>query len=271
MSEKVAVALGNVQGTLLLPLWGRAVETQSRKPLLQDWTAVEIINQINYDFATIAQHINTISQFSWIARSLYIDGVIKQFLRKHPKTAIVNIGCGLDTTFDRIDNGELYWYELDLPDVIELRRKFIPEQDRREYITSSFLDDAWLNQLRSADNVLFIAAGVFYYFEAAQIRRFLIKLADAFPGSEIVFDATTPFGVKMANQKVIKESGMDEKSFLKWGLQNGKDLQAWDSRIQILAEQPMFKGLKSGLAFPKKVGALLADWLKIMSMVHLQF
>jgi O-methyltransferase involved in polyketide biosynthesis len=195
---------------------------------------VEIINQINYDFSTIAHHINPISQLSWIARSLYIDGAIKRFLLKHPKAAIVNIGCGLDTTFDRVDNAELKWYDLDLPDVIELRRQFIPENDRRKYITSSFLDDFWLTQLRIADNVLFIAAGVLYYFEAAQIRRFLIKLADSFSGSEMVFDATSPFGVKMANQKVIKKSGLDEKSFLKWGLQNAKDLPAWDSRIKIL-------------------------------------
>jgi O-methyltransferase involved in polyketide biosynthesis len=270
MSGKVTVTLGDVQKTLLLPLWGRAVETQSRKPLLQDWTAVDIVSQINYDFAKIARHISPISQISWIARSLYIDGVIKQFLQKHPQAAIVNIGCGLDTTFDRVDNGELYWYDLDLPDVIELRRQFIPENDRRKYITSSFLEDSWLNRLPNKDNVLFIAAGVFYYFEATQIKHFLIKLADSFPGSEMVFDATSPFGVKMANQKVIKESGLDEQSFLKWGLPKAKDLQAWDSRFKILAEEPMFKGIKHHLDFGKKVGTWISDRIKLMSMVRLE-
>jgi hypothetical protein len=96
-------------------------------------------------------------------------------------------------------------------------------------------------------------------------------LADAFPGSEMVFDVTSPFGVKMANRKVIKDGGMDEKSFLKWGLQNAKDLPAWDSRIQILAEQPMFKGMKQNLSLGEKIGTGLSDRLKLMSMVHLMF
>ena len=42
MTEKIAVQLGNVQKTLLLPLWGRAMETGKSEPLLVDKTAVEV-------------------------------------------------------------------------------------------------------------------------------------------------------------------------------------------------------------------------------------
>ena len=205
MSEKVSIELGNIQRTLLLPLWGRAVETQKKEPLLVDKTAVEIVEKINCDFSAMSKDLSAISLFGWIRRSLLIDTVIKQFIEKHPKATIVNIGCGLDTTFDRIDNGTIRWYDLDMPDTIELRRKFIQENERRQYIASSFLDYDWLKRLIIEDNILFIAAGVFYYFEEFQIKDFLHKIADLSPESEIVFDATSPIGVKMANKMVIKK------------------------------------------------------------------
>ena len=99
--DKISVELGDVQKTLFLPLWGRAFESKKEKPLLRDRTALEIIEKVNYDFAGIAKNISELSQVAWIMRSIYIDEVIKNFLDQHPKATIVNIGCGMDTTFDK--------------------------------------------------------------------------------------------------------------------------------------------------------------------------
>lgn len=270
MSEKLKINLGNVQKTLLLPLWGRAVETQKNEPLLVDQTAVEIIDKIDYDFSAITRNLSEISQLGWIWRSLSFDKIIKDFIEKHPKATIVNIGCGLDTTFERIDNGTIEWLDLDLPDVIAMRKQFIRESVRRKFIAESFLDDEWLNLLKNKEDILFIAAGVLYYFEEQQIRGFLDKLADAFPKCEITFDATSPIGVKMANKMVIKSSGMDEKSFLKWGLKSAKDLLQWDNRIGITEEFSLFENVKIGLPFKIRIGILLSDILKMQYMVHLK-
>jgi O-methyltransferase involved in polyketide biosynthesis len=157
---------------------------------------------------------------------------------------------------------------LDLPDVIELRREFIHENERREFIASSFLDDAWLHQLKIEDNILFIAAGVLYYFEEYQIKGFFKKIADLFPESEMVFDASSPLGIKMANKMVIKNGGMDETSFLKWGLKNAKEIRLWDHRIEILEEYPLFKNMRK--AFKNKMGAWMSDTFKMQYMVHLK-
>jgi O-methyltransferase involved in polyketide biosynthesis len=123
---KIEIDLSDVQKTLLLPLWGRAVETRKKNPMLVDTAAVGIIDRIDYDFSTIANSMSPISQLAWVVRCLHIDRTIKQFLRTHPNATLVNIGYGLDTTFQRIDNGTLVWYDLDLPDVIALRKKLIP-------------------------------------------------------------------------------------------------------------------------------------------------
>jgi len=265
-----AVELGSVQKTLLLPLWGRAVETRKARPLLMDRTACRIVESIDYDFSTISRNISFISQLSWIARSLHTDRTIREFLERHPGAAFVNLGAGMDTTFERIDNGRLRWYDLDLPDVIELRRKYIPESDRRKFIACSLVDDRWLGQLPAVDLVFFLASGVFYYFEEAQIKAFLIKLANAFPGSEILFDACTPRGVRMANEKVIKAGGMDDSAVLKWGLERTGDIESWDSRIAVVAAYPLFRSMKRALSMREKLATFVSDSMRLMSMVHLR-
>ena len=270
MPLKLAVDLGGVQKTLLLPLWGRAVETCKQKPLLVDSAAAQIIEKIDYDFSTMTNSLSEITRLSWIVRSLHIDRTIKRFLKNHPRATIVNIGCGLDTTLDRIDNGSLQWYNLDLPDVIDLRRNLIPEPDRSTSISCSFLDESWFQQVAIVDSVLFLAAGVFYYFDEIEIKKFFLRLADVFPASELLFDIASLLGVRMANKKVIEAGGMDPTAILKWGIETAKHIQTWDKRIMLLEEYPMFKGMKKGLSFKNKYGTFLSDRLKIMSMVHLK-
>ena len=85
-------------------------------------------------------------------------------------------------------------------------------------------ESGWLEQIEVDENVLFIAAGVFYYFEEKEVKGFLIRLADHFPGSEILFDVSSPYGVKVANRMVITKSGLDEESFLKWGVASAQPI-----------------------------------------------
>jgi O-methyltransferase involved in polyketide biosynthesis len=268
MTNRVNINLGNVQKTLFLPLWGRAVETRKNKPLLVDETAVRIIGQIDYDFSQITQNLDELSQIAWIKRSQFCDRVTKNFLKSYPEGTIVNLGCGLDTTFERIDNGKLRWYDLDLADVIELRKKFIKENERRKFIAASFLERDWLDNIEVEGNVLFIAAGLFYYFKENEIKEFIIRLIDSYTGSEILFDVSSPIGVKIANKKVIESSGLDKKSFLTWGLKNKKDMLTWDSRIRIVGTYYYFRTLRIGIR--NIFMGMLSDFLGIQYMVHLR-
>lgn len=270
-TPKIPVQLGSVQETLFLPLWGRAIETRKQEPLLKDEIAIKIIDQLDYDFSTIAASVNEVTQIGWISRSLLIDRIIKRFLKKHPQGAVVNIGCGLDTTFDRVDNGILAWYELDLPDVIELRRKLIPGNDRRKLISSSFLNYEWLEQLKGNQHIMFVAAGVLCYFDECQIRGFFKKIADSFPNSEMVFDAFSPAAIKISNKWVIKDGGMDEKAVLKWGLKRAKFIGLWDSRIKVLDEHLLYKNRKSDLSIKGKFLTLISDRLRMLYLVHITF
>lgn len=262
--------LGSVQKTLLLPLWGRAFETQKKEPLLTDKTAAEIIGRLDYDFSRIAANIGILTQLAWIARSLNFDRAIRRFLERHPRASIVNIGCGLDTTLGRVDNGTLTWYDLDLPDVISLRGRFITPTGRSRSIACSLLEDSWYGEVGGRDGILFLAGGVFYYFEEAQMRCFFSKLAERFPGSEVIFDAVSPFGVKVANKRVIEAGGMDEGSLLKWGMKRARSMQGWDRRIAIVGDYPLFSIIRRRLDGPNRVRTLISDLLRVMYMVHLR-
>ena len=269
-SAKITVDLGHVPKTLFLPLWGRAIESQKERPLLVDKTALQIIDAVDYDFATLTENLSDLTQAAWIMRSLCVDETVRVFLAKYPHGTIVNIGCGLDTTFDRIDNGTVLWYDLDLPDVIQLRRRFIPESDRRKLITASFLDESWLNDIHVSEQVLFIADGVFYYFEEDQVKDFLVRLAKRFSGCEIIFDASSPYGIKTANRMVIKRSGLDENSFLKWGLKNAETLTTWDRRFQVLNTHYYFGKNGQHLGLRVRLIGWISDRMKIQYMIHLR-
>lgn len=200
-----------------------------------------------------------------------IDETISKFLKNHPKSTIINVGCGLDTTFDRIDNGVLRWYDLDLPNVIDLRRNFIREDDRRKFIAASLFDRSWFKELEMEGLVFFIAAGVLYYFEENQVKNFLTGLADNFRGSEIIFDACSPKGVEMANKLVIKNAGMDENSFLKWGILNAAEMNSWDKRIKVLGEYLYFRRLKKDVKLKNRLLGFISDHMKIQYLIHAAF
>jgi O-methyltransferase involved in polyketide biosynthesis len=261
--------LSGVQETLFLPLWGRAHETRKSKPLLVDNTAVSIVESIDYNFADIAEKINPVSRAAWIARSLFFDKEIKLFLEKYPDGSVVNIGCGLDTTFDRVNNGTAIWYELDLPDVIELRKRYINESLLRKFLPYSVFDEKWYQEIKNKKKVFLLLAGVIYYFEENEIKALFNSFCTIFERCEIVFDYSSPRGAKIANKRVIQDGGMDKSAYLKWGIDNLKEIEKWNNKIKIIKNIPLFKEFKKNYPVIKRIGMNISDAMNIMSLAHI--
>jgi O-methyltransferase involved in polyketide biosynthesis len=269
MNTKFKVELGDIQKTLFMPVWARAVETQKNKPILIDKTAVKIIGSVDFDFSPMTKNIPGISQIAWIARCKRFDLIVKGFINEHPDGTVVNIGCGLDTSYERINNNSVLWYDLDLPNIIELKKKFLKETDKRKFISQSFLETSWFDDIVINDNVLFISTGVFVYFEEAEIKNFIIKVAEKFDESELFFDVTSPKGKEIANQ-VIQKSGLDSRSYFKWGLTDKAILTSWDNRINLLNTFYTFRIEGLGLSPENEQMAKISDSLDIQYMVHLK-
>lgn len=264
------INLGSVQETMLLPLWGRAVETLKPRPLLTDNKAVEIINSIHYDFSTIADNISKLSRVSWIARSIFFDKKISEFISANPYATIVNVGCGLDTTFDRIDNGKINWIDLDLPDAIELRKQYFKESARRRFIAKSVFDTAWYDEIPDKDKVMLLVAGVIYYFDESEVRKLFSEIHTSIPGAEVIFDHASKLGIKLSNEQVIKRGGMNESAYLKWGTDDIYEIEKWDSFIKVISNMPMYKEHKKNYPLTKRIGMNIADRLRVMSLAHIR-
>src|ERR1035441_5061298 len=134
MGTRQSIQLGEIEETMLVPLYARAVETLKKRPVLKDSKAVEMVEAIDWDFRRIHQ---TRRLMSCILRTAAFDEFVKEFLSRHPEGTVVEIGAGLNTRFERLDNGTLHWFDLDLPDAVELRRKFFIDSGRRVTLAGS--------------------------------------------------------------------------------------------------------------------------------------
>ena len=225
MPETTLVNLKGVSETLLIPLYIRAKETQRADAMLRDETAVQMVGHIDYDFSRIKlmEH----DMLGVVLRVREFDRFTRDFMAGHRDPAVVHIGCGLDTRFERVDDGRVEWYDLDLPDVIDLRRKLIREEGKRHHLLSgSVFDFAWLEAVKENRQrpFLFMAEGVFPYFEEAQIKSFVSRAQKEFPGAELVFDAHTPF-VIWADNLQLAFSKVSAR--MKFALKHGRDVETW--------------------------------------------
>ena len=197
--DKVKIQLSGISQSMLGCLWGRAQLSKRYSSLFYDEKAIELVEKIDYDFSTsddvqgiwfsISHKLDLPGLGLITLRARQFDEKLKTYITEHPRASVVNIGAGLDTTFYRVDNGLIHWYDLDLPAVIDIRRQLLPEPDRVTYIAKSFLDPSWCKDITySKDGVFMIAGGVFRFFEGSQVKQFFSMLADNFDGGEIVFN-----------------------------------------------------------------------------------
>ncbi|MBI4979883.1 MAG: class I SAM-dependent methyltransferase [Spirochaetes bacterium] len=221
--------LHGVARTLLVPLACRAVESIRPDAILRDPRAVEIYHALggNPEFLL---GMRATDAFITVMRARQFDTFTRTFLDTNPDGLVVDIGCGLDTRFHRLDNGRMSWLGIDLPEVIELRRSVVPDTDRAETIGISMLDVSWLDEAaRHNRPVLFLAEGVFPYFSTGDVKPLLTEMAARFPGSELVFDAASPFISRHHNRmsSVLKRSGARAR----WDAKGPEAIEPWGFRL----------------------------------------
>ncbi len=237
MPEIAKQTLDNVAETLLFTLYVRALESQRPDALLKDEKAVALLDQLGGDIARLQRvKMDEEDMATLILRNRQFDRHARDFLARYPEAVVVHLGCGFDSRFERVDNGKVEWYDLDVPEVITLRRKLIGEEGPRyHHLGYSAFDPAWLDivAVHQQRPFLFLAEGVFMYFKEAQIRSLARSLLERFPGAELVFDAFAPYLVCMNNLRMTL-GGVGARYY--WGLKHGKDLEDWGKGIGLLDE-----------------------------------
>jgi len=210
MIQEMTVQLDRVPETLLWTLYHRAVEARRADSVIDDPMAIELVDRIDFPFAERFGSGERLAQWQAL-RARCFDDEIQRFLAAHPEGTVVALGEGLETQSWRIDNGRMSWVTVDFPEVIELRREFLPQDDRRTMVSCSVLDPAWLGHVEGRD-VLVTAQGVLMYLEPEDVRVLVARVAEHFPS--FVFDAVPRW---IVGRELKTQSGYTPPAW-SWGI-----------------------------------------------------
>lgn len=255
--QESANQLTGVAETLMITLYARYVETQHSDSFFQDYKAVEIVERTNYGFDKYAK--GWASQLGVVIRVQEYDRITKQFLKAHPNAVVVNLGCGLCTRFTRLDNGNVRWYDVDFPEVIEFRRNFFEESNRYSFISTSILDFSWIDQIqRSVDQpLLILMEGVSPYLSEAENRAIVLQICDRLAPAEFVFDVLNR---KVAKRTTRHDTVSKTDAEFKSGIDNGKELETWADGIT-LKDEILY--LTQFANYPQR----LPFWMRMLSFI----
>jgi len=248
MPSKQSIQLGRVQETLLVPLYARALDSLHKRPILNDPKAVEMVRSIDWDFRRFNQRRRIVMG---ALRTAMFDDWVKDFLSRHPQGTVIEIGAGLNTRFERLDNGALHWFDLDLPDTVELRRKFFTDSGRRVTLAASVLDPGWMAAVRESPGpYFFVAEAVFIYLTEQDVKAALAQIAGHFPGATIAFDTGTHKAINHENQDHARRN-LDAR--FAWACEDPREVERWDIGLRLvesrsLADVPA--SLRSRLSLP---------------------
>ena len=234
---KHKIEKNTVQETLIIPLFARKVCSELYPNLYRDETSIRLIDEIDYDFSEAERKSRSLMQrfgaLEVAVRQNDLAWEARDYLKSHPTAAVVNLGCGLDSTGRACDNGSCKIYNLDFPDVIAVRNELLPAGEREENIPCNLNDTAWFSQIDASGGAVFFASGVFYYFLMEQVKALAQAMAGAFPGGVLVFDAANRTAVKMIAKTWLKSAKIKDVGAY-FAVSNApKEIGAWDSRLQV--------------------------------------
>ena len=234
---KYKIEKNTVQETLILPLYSRKLCSELYPSLYHDETSVRLIDQIDYDFSEAEKNSRSLMQrfgaLEVAMRQNDLAWEVRDYLKKHPKAAVVNLGCGLDSTGRACDNGSCKIYNLDFPDVITVRNELLPAGEREKNIPCNLNDTAWFGEIDASGGAVFFASGVFYYFLTGQVKALVQAMASAFPDGVLVFDAANRTAVRMIAKTWLKSAKIQDVGAYFAVSDASGEIGAWDSRLQV--------------------------------------
>ena len=236
-----------VQETLIIPLYGRKVCSEHFPELFSDPEAERLCDMLDYDFSEKGKKMESAAGLFGaleVAQRQYdVACEIRAYLEKHRSAAVVNLGCGLDDTFRKCDNGACRGYNIDMPDVIGIRDALLPVGERERNIGCDLNDERWMEEIDAAGGAVFYATGVFYYFKTEDVKRLFSAMAEHFPGAVLAFDSCNERGAKLMRKTWLKEAGITDVSAF-FSLEDEEALKAWSDRFATVTAKSYMRGYR---------------------------
>jgi O-methyltransferase involved in polyketide biosynthesis len=235
--------------TMLITLNGRALQSRWKHPILRDPWAEEAMRHIDYDISEQYKGVGSWSMWKDIgctiiaSRAATLDLLTSRYLADHPEATVLHLGCGMDSRIFRVNPpAGVRWFDVDYPDVIDLRRQLFPEpraaapqrgnRGAAYHLVGAPLDDLhWLVEVPRDRPGLLIAEGVLHYLSETEVKALLNAVVAHFPGGQMIFDICNSFIVKRAGSNV----GGTGATY-RWGLDDPQDIKRLEPKLELIRE-----------------------------------
>jgi methyltransferase (TIGR00027 family) len=246
--------LSEVSKTALFTLRSHAEESQKKQPLINDPMSVYCLDK----FESLAKEEEKARLFRRripssltnhiVLRARKYDSIINEYIVKNPGCTVINLGCGFDTRFWRINHKDCRYIELDLPESVEIKGEILKGRIDYELIGCSVLDHSWINKVteRSSRNFLLVAEGLLMYLPEKDVINLFNVLSSNFIHSQLVFEVvaerfTRGIGKKMVEMRIKRALGLDAGISYAFGVKNAKDIESFAKGFSVVGEWSYFE------------------------------
>ena len=206
-----------------------------------------------------------------VCRQQTIDEKIISFLKDNPDGNVVFLGAGLETAYHRIGNKTANFYQVDLPSVIEIRKRVLGNGNNKNFISGDMFRLDWIKEIDTTLPTLISVSGVYQYFDESKIIEMIKKMKAQIPNGELVFDATNSKGLKLANKYVKKTGNTNAQMY--FSVDSPKEFAKYTNTKLLEVDGFFQKALKDchGLKLSTKIYMYFADRWSRTLVVHLRF
>lgn len=231
------VRLTREKATLLITLYAKAEESRMPDSLLRDHYAAGAVARIDHDFSSLGMRRD--EMIGLAMRAYTLDAWVREFIAAHRGATVLHLGCGLDSRVFRVDPPpEINWFDVDYPDVIDLRRAVYPPRPGYQMVGSPMADLGWLSGIPTDRPALVVAEGLFLYLSEGEVLPLLRTVTTQFPSGEVAFDAYSRMGLALASRnRMFRATG----AVMRWSLDNPLDLEAQVPGLRLRDEQWVYE------------------------------
>lgn len=233
----ILMNLEGVEKTMLLTLFARAKHSKQKNHKFYDSKAIDVVSKVNYDFS-IAEK-DRFMQLGTIARTIVLDEMVGNYIKAHPNCTIVNIASGMDTRFNRLDNGKINWYNVDLENSAKYRLKYIEDTERVKTLAYSAMDPSWTGEIQIRNDVLFIVEDLTMYLTEKDVLDIINVIDDNFDRCTVFMEIMPPISVKNTKEESVE----DTNSKFIWGVEKGSELTKFNRNFKWIKDVNLFDGV----------------------------
>lgn len=245
------IDMNGVPETMIQTLYARAKESKKEKHHIYDDKAIQIVDQMDYDFSKADKDFAMGAGV--IARTILLDRMVDAYVKHYPDATVINIACGMDTRFYRVDNGRIRWYNIDLPETIAVREKFLDEHDRVSMLACSAMDEAWAEKIGAlSGRVLVIVEGLTMYLHEEDVKKILTIINDYYKKATVYMEIMSPLMAKTVKEKSIAQSNAK----FTWGAKSGEELCRLVPAFTLIRDRSLVDGMQEMYPVYKVIGKL---------------